>query len=167
MIRPSTIIALLLSIVCAAVVILWMPSYRNCDVPVSTDHPRGRFTVTSEFGVLVFEVEWPQPAQIHPGWSYFTNPLPRHYAQPSAAVFALYTASSRHYLLLPPTPLLGFTVPHAFAFAMTALLPAITVARRSVARRHLRTGRCRACGYDLRATPMQCPECGLPVTKSL
>ena len=40
------------------------------------------------------------------------------------------------------------------------VLPGLWLRRRLVARRRRATGRCLACGFDLRATPERCPECG-------
>jgi len=77
--------------------------------------------------------------------------------------FWIYRGSVRHYLLLPPTPLWGITVPHAGLAVMTAILPLAFLVRRRrllLAQFRLATGRCPTCGYDLRATPERCPECG-------
>jgi hypothetical protein len=43
------------------------------------------------------------------------------------------------------------------ALALFALLRLIVLIER---RKNHPVGRCRACGYDLRATPERCPECG-------
>jgi hypothetical protein len=36
--------------------------------------------------------------------------------------------------------------------------------RHLVAQRRRKSGRCMTCGFDLRATPQRCPECGTEVT---
>jgi hypothetical protein len=51
-------------------------------------------------------------------------------------------------------------VPFYAMFALTALLPALRL-RGWIKRRGRRLGNhCSKCGYDLRATPDRCPECG-------
>jgi hypothetical protein len=53
-----------------------------------------------------------------------------------------------------------FRVPH-WAVLVTAALTPTAMGLRSVRQRHRRRGNiCRSCGYDLRASPDRCPECG-------
>jgi len=49
-----------------------------------------------------------------------------------------------------------FNIP--YAIAMTLPLPVLRAL--SIFRKRARPGCCRHCGYDLRATPARCPECG-------
>ena len=59
-------------------------------------------------------------------------------------------------------------LPHWFLVAVAAVPPAIWLGRVRRARRtrHRQVNRlCPSCGYDLRATPDRCPECGESVPK--
>ena len=51
-------------------------------------------------------------------------------------------------------------LPHWSLAVVFAILPAIWVIQRMRAKPA--TGKCRQCGYDLRASPHRCPECGTP-----
>lgn len=51
-------------------------------------------------------------------------------------------------------------VPHWAIALLLVILPAIWLPRELRRRRRLRHGLCVKCGYDLRASPTRCPECG-------
>jgi hypothetical protein len=65
----------------------------------------------------------------------------------------------------PEIQYIQFTFPHWLPTLLT-LLPTVlfgNLARRMGRHRH---GCCQHCGYDLRATPDRCPECGMASTSS-
>jgi hypothetical protein len=55
---------------------------------------------------------------------------------------------------------IGLLFPHWAAVLLCAIPPACFVFVRHRTRARSDTGRCPTCGYDLRATPERCPECG-------
>ena len=58
-------------------------------------------------------------------------------------------------------PGLHIVVVQFWALAVIAAAPLVLVLARSTLRRRRLAGhRCGTCGYDLRATPARCPECG-------
>jgi hypothetical protein len=51
-------------------------------------------------------------------------------------------------------------VPYLLVIAAFAVVPIVTVLRRIRASHRASRGRCRECGYDIRASGDHCPECG-------
>jgi hypothetical protein len=68
---------------------------------------------------------------------------------PLGALFWYFTSTSLRLVLIP--------------FAMVFLLVLWQV-RWNANRRRSRVGLCEGCGYDLRASPERCPECGRSVS---
>jgi hypothetical protein len=58
-----------------------------------------------------------------------------------------------------------FTVPTWFLFILFASLPGVRLVGWIRRGRASKDGLCPRCGYDLRATPDRCPECGTMPTK--
>jgi hypothetical protein len=54
----------------------------------------------------------------------------------------------------------AFILPCWFLLSVLVVSPVALIARRWVWRARRRAGACAMCGYDLRATPQRCPECG-------
>jgi len=59
-----------------------------------------------------------------------------------------------------------FAAPHSVFAMLTLVLPLVSAWRVWNRRRFSGPGVCPSCGYDLRATPARCPECGAVATKT-
>jgi hypothetical protein len=151
-------------LLCAATMVIWVRSYRTVD-----------------------DVSYIVDAPPLPSVSYFANslegeltldrfvrtaPSPQTAGRLPTGFSARQGGVSRRYR--PPVNLLGFggdvrrgpfgvqyevVVPYYAIGATTALMPALALWRRVRGSRP-RSGFCPTCGYDLRATPDRCPECG-------
>jgi hypothetical protein len=61
----------------------------------------------------------------------------------------------------------ALVAPHWFLVLLFAATPSARVFMGWTRRSPRRDGHCPACGYDLRATPERCPECGTEIVKGL
>ena len=96
-----------------------------------------------------------------------SNALRIHYI-PTTPTVVVYTAGeTRHFAgfwyeshSTPNARITAVALPAWFLLLLTAIGPVLWLRRRLRTGRQYPVGHCARCGYDLRATPTRCPECG-------
>jgi hypothetical protein len=178
--RVSNGFALLSLLLSLAAGVLWVWSYWRADC-VSVWNTRGRLSAETRAGYL--SVETSNLYGDHPSAYWLTSQVnaaaqERHAMRRQAvhSVLGFFTTTDTRpgsaIGLFPELSDRGLKTPagacrrdswYAPFWAITPLaaLPAGLIAwRRRVPRRRVAKGLCPGCGYDLRASPENCPECG-------
>ena len=144
-----------------ATVALWVRSYSTADM-LWYGRPGWRHGLITEPGVIRLFKDRHRPKDSAPGKFWYTHwkQGPRYRPEFYQAVhwhrwgFSFVTDREGDGFMRRLT----FALPYWFVLVIVAALPA---ARSMPGRPHRRRdGRCLNCGYDLRATPERCPECG-------
>jgi hypothetical protein len=150
-----TLLAALSLLLCVAAVGVWVKSFWLADsITLRRISPQAGLmeerSVLSTRGRVAFaRDQW----QIHPGF----------YASPADMQKLVDQAGLSHTSIRPEMRLplaVRYVVPHWVVPPVFAALPMAYLWRRSRDQRRSRTGLCPTCGYDLRASPERCPECG-------
>jgi hypothetical protein len=148
--RLLDFLAVLSLLLCVAVVALGVRSYRRTDAAWYANE-RSTFGVNSETGRVLFVLgKGPFPPL---GFDTYSGrpQAPLWHGVKHLVVFRAFESGNGSWTV---------QVPHWFVAALAAAPPALWLRRRRADRR--RAGLCTRCGYDLRATPEKCPECGTP-----
>ena len=158
------------AVLCVAVCVLWVRSYSVADVWGWGGRPDANVSVVSVYGRIwseyIREIGFTGGATRPPGiQGYYAMPVsgdPFRSWEPTWSFCGFRWMESDPLPGEPiPTVLRVLAVPHWALVLATGTLPGIwLVAWRRRHRRAPSPGRCASCGYDLRATPDRCPECG-------
>jgi hypothetical protein len=158
-------------VLCVATVALWVRSYVLWESVFhqNTDALHRRWSAVCfgngsgglSFGVQQIDFVAPGMAEqrfnsLRP-FTYFRTPPQKRWTEGPLWLRFGTDRSSRSDAVLSTT---GVLIPHWLVVLLTGVLPVFMSCgwlRRRARRRH---GLCPTCGYDLRATPERCPECG-------
>jgi hypothetical protein len=149
-------LALLSGLLCLAFVALWVRSYWALDSVFFESIDHGYLISSSQGRIRAFRRD-----AVYGSGGVLRGSYP-------PLTFSEATAPGRREILgissgastFNGAPARWIIVPLWVLSVITAILPAMWLWHWRRMARRVRAGFCRACGYDLRATPQQCPECG-------
>ena len=167
--RLVTPVSALPVLLCVSTLLLWVRSYARFD-SVFLFHGGRAWSVDSHNGTLAFVTLWTRYGSVASRWEI------GHAATPGISyedvsprwkvfgfkrvrmVFVMERGDTR-----PDMVLNAYCAP-VWLLCGAGMAPVLAaLLRRRIAARH--DGLCPRCGYDLRATPERCPECGAAVNK--
>jgi hypothetical protein len=153
-----TFTAALSLLLCVAACVLWVRSYRIVDI--CQKHRAGRYRqIVSSGGLLQLELG---PTRLPDATTWTSRPGRYINLGPAAKVdwrfhqFMSLSGTTKGV----PQRFSQLMAPHWSLALLFGMLPAVWAVVWLRRRRRFGAGRCSACGYDLRATPERCPECG-------
>jgi hypothetical protein len=176
-----TLAAVASAVLCIALCVLWVRSYWYEDYAIRGS-ASGVRTFRSREGTIVLSINdvpymhsswqsglidrnrpWglPSPSSPAPAWEHLYRLGFTHrysVAAPNANATARFAAIGRP--VPPMTHLRYIGVPYWLMVALLGAGPVLRIVASFARRRRQHRGYCRTCGYDLRATPDRCPECG-------
>jgi hypothetical protein len=171
--RLFTVLAVLSLLLCVAALVFWIRT-RRVDYfgTYTTGHePAGRTTVgagATRKGLMFWVIRGPSGWAPGFGGSTWEGPVGAGYDRFDSFTHAdkrVAFAGFRYYVRAGggtgvggPSTVYHLNVPYWLAVAAAAVPPGLWV--RAWLKRRRSQGLCPTCGYDLRATPERCPECG-------
>ena len=163
--RMLNLLTALPLVLCVAIVLLWVSSYRVCLMVTHVGAHGRSLWAESHRGAVFFTLHRTTTSigvsDPPPGWDFDISAADEVVVyETNAGVPVRRWVPLRVFFDVFPMDTHVAVVPHWVPLVALTALPAAGLLRRLRRDRRRRFETCASCNYDLRATPGRCPECG-------